>query len=138
MTEKTFTIVKPDSTEKGNIGAILSMIEGAGFRILAMRQTRMNEAVAQRFYIEHKDKPFYGSLVRYMTSGPVVVAVLERENAIKGLRELMGATNPKEAAEGTVRSKFGESIERNAIHGSANADDARREVGFFFGEADLV
>lgn len=138
MTEQTFTIIKPDSTAKGNIGAILAMIEKAGFRIRALRQTRMTEAVAKQFYYEHHEKPFYGSLVAYMTSGPVVVAVLERENAIKGLRDLMGATNPKDAAEGTVRKLFGESIERNAIHGSANADDARREVLFFFGEADLV
>lgn len=136
--ERTLMIIKPDSTFKGNTGAILSMIEGAGFKILAMRQLKLDEQTAQQFYIEHKDKPFFGELVAYMTGGPVVAAVLEREGAIKGFRELMGATNPAEAAEGTIRKVFGESITRNAIHGSANPDDARREVAFFFSESDLI
>ena len=103
-----------------------------------MRRTRLSEAQAKSFYAEHAEKPFYGSLVAYMTSGPVIVAVLEREGAIAGLRETMGATNPAEAAEGTIRKLYGTSIERNAIHGSANPADAAREVLFFFSEADLV
>jgi nucleoside-diphosphate kinase len=137
-TQRTLTIIKPDSTEKGNIGAIMNMIEEAGFSILAMRQLKLDEQAARAFYIEHKDKPFYDRLVAYMTSGAAIVAVLERENAVKGLRDLMGATNPAEAAEGTIREKFGESIERNAIHGSANLADAEREVAFFFSESDLI
>jgi nucleoside-diphosphate kinase len=136
--EKTFTIVKPDSTSKGNTGAILAALQENGFEILAMRQMRLTEEIAKQFYLEHAERPFYGALVKYMTSGPVVVAALGRDNAIKGLRELMGATNPEEAAEGTLRAKFGESIQNNAVHGSANPEDAAREVKFFFSETDLI
>lgn len=136
--EKTFTIVKPDSTEKGNIGNIIAMIEKNGFKILAMKQTRLPKAVAEEFYAEHAERGFFGELIDYMTSGPVVVAVLEKENGIKDLRTLMGATNPADADEGTIRKLYGESISFNAIHGSANAEDAAREVNFFFGSSDLL
>ncbi len=136
--EKTFTIIKPDSTAKANTGAILANLQENGFEILAMRQMRLTENVAKEFYAEHAERPFYGSLVEYMTSGPVVVAALGRDNAIKGLRELMGATNPAEAAEGTIRAKFGESMQNNAIHGSANPEDAAREVSFFFSASDFI
>lgn len=136
--EQTFAIIKPDSVEKGNIGAIIKAIEDNGFAIKAMRFLRMTELAAKNFYIEHEEKPFYGNLVDYMTSGPVVVMVLEKENAIKEWRTLMGATNPAEAGDGTLRKLYGESIERNAVHGSANPDDAQREVFFFFGYEDLI
>lgn len=136
--EKTFTIVKPDSMEKKNAGAILAILEQEGFDILAMKLTHLTEHVAREFYAEHIGKHFFDRLIAYITSGPVIVAVLEREGAIAGLREVMGATNPAEAAEGTIRKKYGESIERNAIHGSANLEDAKREVAFFFGSADLI
>ena len=136
--ERTLTIIKPDSTERKISGKIIAILEEKGFDFVAMRRTRLSEAQAMAFYAEHAEKPFYGSLVAYMTSGPVIVAVLEREGAIAGLRETMGATNPAEAAEGTIRKLYGTSIERNAIHGSANPADAAREVLFFFSEADLV
>jgi nucleoside-diphosphate kinase len=136
--EKTLTIIKPDAMGKRLAGRILAILEESGFKILAKRKTRLTEAQARAFYAEHKDKPFYGSLVAYITSGPVIVAALRKEDAVKELRTLMGATNPAEAAEGTIRKLYGESIERNAIHGSANLDDARREVAFFFGPADLL
>ncbi|HUX05934.1 MAG TPA: nucleoside-diphosphate kinase [Acidobacteriota bacterium] len=136
--EQTLTIIKPDSTEKRLIGKITTILEENGFEIIAMRRMMLTEEQAKAFYIEHKDKPFYNSLVAYMTSGPVVVAVLEREGAISGLREVMGATNPAEAAEGTIRKLYGTSIERNSIHGSANPADAAREVRFFFSESELI
>jgi len=136
--ELTLTIIKPDSTERKPTGKIIAILEENGFDIVAMRRTVLSEEQARAFYIEHKDKPFYDSLVAYMTSGPVVVAVLRREGAISGLREVMGATNPVEAAEGTIRKLHGTSIERNAIHGSANPADAAREVSFFFSESELI
>jgi nucleoside-diphosphate kinase len=136
--EQTFAIIKPDSVANRNIGHIIAEIEEKGFDIRAMKFIRLGQQAAKDFYIEHKDKPFYGDLVAYMTSGPVIVMVLEKDNAIKDWRELMGATNPAEAAEGTLRKRFGESIERNAVHGSANPEDAHREVYFFFGQADQV
>jgi nucleoside-diphosphate kinase len=136
--ERTLTIIKPDSYERKLVGKILSILEDKGFGIVAMQRMKLSEAQAKAFYLEHKDKPFYGRLVAYMTSGPVIVAVLEREGAISGLREVMGATNPAEAAEGTIRRLHGTTIERNAIHGSANSADAAREVAFFFPQAELV
>ena len=135
--QRTLTIIKPDSTGKGNTGKILAALEDGGFKILAMRQALLTAEQAGEFYAEHRGKPFYGSLVAYVTSGPVVIAVLERDNAVAGLREVMGATDPAAAAEGTIRRRFGESIERNAIHGAATPEDAAREVAFFFSEADL-
>lgn len=136
--EKTLTIIKPDSMAKGNAGAIIDILIQNGFSLSGMRLLQLDEKTARAFYIEHEGKPFYDSLVDYMTSGPVIVAALEKEDAIKGLRALMGATNPQEAAEGTIRAKFGESIQNNAIHGSANPDDATREVAFFFSESELL
>ena len=136
--EKTLTIIKPDSTEKKNTGKILAIIEENGFDILAMKRMNLTEEIAKNFYIEHAERPFYGDLVAYMTSGPVVVAALGKDSGIADLRKLMGATNPADADEGTIRKNFGESIERNAIHGSANADDAAREVNFFFSETELI
>lgn len=135
--ERTLTIIKPDSMEKKITGKILAILEERGFDILAMRLAKLSESQARAFYIEHKDKPFYDSLVAYMTSGPVLVAVLEKENAVEDLRNTMGATNPAEAAEGTIRKRHGTSIERNAIHGAATPGDAAREVAFFFSESEL-
>ncbi len=136
--ERTLAIIKPDSTGKGNTGKILADLEDNGFKILAMRQALLTAEQAREFYAEHRGKPFYGSLVAYMISGPVVLAALEREDAVAGLREVMGATDPAEAAEGTIRRRFGESIERNAIHGAATHADAAREIAFLFREAELI
>ncbi len=138
MTERTLTIIKPDSVEKGNVGAIIAHLEREGFRIVAARMTRLSEAQAREFYAVHRERPFYDDLVAYMTSGPVWPMVLERENAVAYLREVMGATNPAEAAEGTIRALYGESIERNAIHGSDSPENAAREIAFFFPTAELV
>lgn len=131
--EKTLTIIKPDSTAKNRTGAILAIIEENGFEIIAMKQMKLDRDTAQKFYQEHEGKSFFGNLVEYMTSGAVVIAALMKENAIADFRALMGATNPEDAAEGTIRKKYGESIQFNAIHGSANLDDAAQEVSFFFG-----
>ena len=136
--EKTFAIIKPDAVEAKNAGKILARIEAEGFRVVAMKFHRITKAEAEGFYAEHAGKGFFGSLVAYMTSGPVFVAVLERENAVAHWRAVMGATNPANADEGTVRKEFGQSIERNAVHGSANAADAAREVTFFFSQAELL
>jgi nucleoside-diphosphate kinase len=136
--ERTFSIIKPDAVAAGNAGQILAMIQQAGFKILAMRMTRLSEAQAQAFYAVHKERPFYTGLVKFMTEGPIVVLALERENAVKQLREVMGATNPANAAEGTVRKRFATDIERNAIHGSDAPETAAAELQFFFTTADLL
>ena len=138
MTERTLTIIKPDSVEKNNVGAIIAHLEREGFRIVAARMMRLTEAQARAFYEVHKERPFYDDLVAYMTSGPVWPMCLEREDAVTHLRQVMGATNPGEAAEGTIRALYGESIERNAIHGSDSPENAAREISFFFPETDLV
>ena len=138
MSNRTFTIVKPDSVRKGNFGKIISRIESEGFRILGIRKIALSQRQAQAFYAVHKERPFYGSLVEYMTSGPVYVAALERDNAVTELRKLMGATDPTKADAGTIRKEFGESIEQNAIHGSDSDDNAKIEIGFFFSESELV
>ena len=138
MTERTLTIIKPDSVEKDKVGAIIAHLEREGFRIVAARMMRLTEAQARAFYEVHKERPFYNDLVAYMTSGPVWPMCLERENAVTYLREVMGATNPAEAAEGTIRALYGESIERNSIHGSDSPENAAREISFFFPETDLV
>jgi nucleoside-diphosphate kinase len=127
--EKTFAIIKPDAVEAKNAGKILARMEAEGFRVVAMKFHRITKGEAEGFY---------GSLVAYMTSGPVFVAVLERENAVAHWRAVMGATNPANADEGTIRKEFGQSIERNASHGSANLADAAREVTFFFSQAELI
>ncbi len=137
MSNRTFTIVKPDSVRKGNFGKIVTRIEDAGFRILGLRKVALSQRQAEAFYAVHKERPFYGDLVKYMTSGPVYVAALERDNAVPELRKLMGATDPKKADAGTIRAEFGESIEQNAIHGSDSDDNARIEIAFFFPESDL-
>jgi nucleoside-diphosphate kinase len=136
--ERTFSIIKPDAVAEGHAGEILSMIEQAGFRILGLRMTRLTEAQARAFYEVHKERPFYGGLVKFMTEGPVVVMALEREGAIAKLREVMGATNPANAAEGTVRKRFAANIERNCIHGSDAPETAAVELRFFFSTAELV
>ena len=138
MSNRTFTIIKPDSVRKGNFGRIISRIESEGFRILGIRKIALSQRQAQAFYAVHKERPFYGSLVEYMTSGPVYVAALERDNAVTELRKLMGATDPTKADSGTIRKEFGESIEQNAIHGSDSDDNAKIEIGFFFSESELV
>jgi nucleoside-diphosphate kinase len=136
--ERTFSIIKPDAVAAGHAGEILSMIEQAGFRILGLRMTRLTEAQARAFYDVHKERPFYAGLVKFMTEGPVIVMALERAGAIAKLREVMGATNPANAAEGTVRKRFAENIERNCIHGSDAPETAEVELRFFFSTAELV
>jgi nucleoside-diphosphate kinase len=135
--EKTFSIIKPDAVKAGNAGAILSRIEKAGFRIVGLRMRSLTEKEAQGFYYVHKARPFFGELVAFMSSGPCVTMVLERENAILGLRELMGATNPANAAEGTIRKDFAASIEANAIHGSDAPETAAFEISYFFPGIEL-
>ena len=136
--ERTFSIIKPDAVAAGQAGQILAMIQAAGFKILAMRMTRLTEAQAREFYAVHSARPFFGGLVKFMTEGPIVVMALEREDAIKGLREVMGATNPANAAEGTVRKRFAADIERNCIHGSDAPETAEQELRFFFSTSDLL
>ncbi len=138
MNHHTFTIIKPDSVENGNVGNIIAHLEGEGFRIVAGRMTHLNTNQAQAFYAVHAERPFYSDLVTYMTSGPVWVMSLERENAVPHLRKTMGATNPAEADEGTVRALYGESIERNAIHGSDSDENAAIENAFFFNASELI
>ncbi|MCB1692416.1 MAG: nucleoside-diphosphate kinase [Pseudomonadales bacterium] len=135
--ERTFSIIKPDAVAKNVIGEIVSRFEKAGLRVVASRMRRLSLAEAEGFYGEHKGKPFFDPLVEYMTSGPVIVQVLEGENAIAKNRELMGATNPKDAAPGTIRADFAESIDANAVHGSDSPTSAAREIAYFFSSVDL-
>jgi nucleoside-diphosphate kinase len=135
--EKTFSIIKPDAVKAGNAGAILSRIEKAGFRIAGLRMRNLTEKEAQGFYHVHKARPFFQDLVSFMCSGPCVTMVLERENAILGLRDLMGATNPANAAAGTIRKDFAASIEANAIHGSDAPETAAFEISYFFPGIEL-
>ena len=128
----TFTMIKPDAVGAGNAGAIIKMIEEAGFQIVAMKMTRMTPEVAGKFYEIHKERPFYNDLKSYMSSGAIIPMILKKENAVEDFRTLIGATNPKEAAEGTIRALFAESIEANAIHGSDSDDNAQIESNFFF------
>lgn len=130
---RTFTMIKPDAVENGHIGAILQKINEAGFRIIAMEMTQLSKKDAQEFYAVHRERPFYGELVDYMTSGPIVAAILEKDNAVADFRELIGATNPAEAAEGTIRKMYAESIAANAIHGSDSDENAANEGAFYFG-----
>lgn len=131
--ERTLSIIKPDAVAKNVIGEILSRFEKAGLKVVAMKMKHLSKEEAEGFYAEHKERPFFADLVAFMTSGPVVVQVLEGENAILRNRELMGATNPKEAAEGTIRRDFATSIDANAVHGSDSATSAAREIEYFFG-----
>jgi nucleoside-diphosphate kinase len=136
--ERTLTIIKPDATAAANIGGIISEIEKAGFRILGMRKLQLSRSQAEAFYQVHRERPFFGARVEFMTSGEVVPMALEREGAIAKLREIMGATDSKKAAPGTIRNKFGTDIERNAIHGSDAPETAAAEIAFFFNLADLT
>ncbi len=134
----TLAIIKPDAVSAGRAGKILAHLEEKGFTVRALRMMRLNRAQAEAFYAVHRERPFFDSLVSFMTSGPVIPMVLESEDAVARFREAIGATNPAEAAEGTVRKLFAESIERNAVHGSDSDENARREVGFFFSEAERL
>ena len=134
----TLTIIKPDAFGSGKAGKIISHLEGNGFKVVAARVLHMTEAQAGAFYEVHKERPFYGSLVKFMTSGPCMPMVLEKDNAVLGLRDAIGATDPAEAAEGTVRKLFAESKERNAIHASDSDENALREARFFFSETELL
>lgn len=137
-TEQTFAIIKPDAVAAGHTGNILGMIEQAGFRVRGLKMMRLSKQQAEGFYDIHREKPFFSGLVEFMTEGPVVVMVLQRENAIKHWREVMGATNPEKAAEGTIRKKFAKNIERNAVHGSDAPETAAVEIPFFFSFAELI
>ena len=138
MTERTFSIIKPDAVASGKAGAILSRLEGAGFRVVALRMRSLSLREAEGFYHVHAARPFFAGLCAFMSSGPCITMVLEREGAIEGLREAMGATDPARAAPGTIRRDFAESIERNAIHGSDAPDTAAFEIGYFFAGVELV
>lgn len=136
--QQTFAIIKPDAVASGHTGQILSMIEHAGFRIRGVKMLRLSKQQAEGFYEVHRERPFFGGLVTFMTEGPVVVMVLERDDAIKRWREVMGATNPEKADEGTIRKKFAKNIERNAVHGSDAPETAAVEIPFFFSLAELL
>jgi nucleoside-diphosphate kinase len=136
--ERTFAIIKPDAVAARHAGEILAAIEQAGFRVLSLRMTRLTVEQAQGFYAVHSEKPFFGGLVKFMTEGPIVVMALEREDAIRKWRETMGATNPANAAEGTIRKRFAANIERNSVHGSDAPETAETELRFFFSTADLL
>ena len=134
---RTFTMLKPDAVEKGNIGSILEKITASGFRIVAMKLTQLTVPDAQSFYAIHKNRPFFPDLVTYMSRGPVVAAILEKDNAVEDFRTLIGATNPSEAAEGTIRNMFADSISENAVHGSDSNENAKIESAFHFSEREI-
>jgi nucleoside-diphosphate kinase len=136
--QQTLTIIKPDSMSAGNAGNILAHLESEGFRIIALKRIRLSHGQARGFYEVHRERPFYDDLVAFMTECPVIVAVLERENAVAHLREVMGSTDSQEAAEGTIRALYGTDIERNAIHGSDSPENAAKERSFFFSQAELI
>lgn len=138
MNRRTLAIIKPDAVASGKAGAILAHLQEEGFHIRALRMTRLNPAQAESFYAVHRERPFFRSLISFMTSGPVIPMVLEADDAVPRLRNVIGATDPAEAEEGTVRARFAESKERNAIHASDSDENAAREVSFFFSEADLL
>lgn len=136
--ERTFSIIKPDATRRNLTGKINAVIEGAGLRIVAQKRIRLSKEKAEGFYAEHKERGFFGELVAFMISGPVVVQVLEGENAIAAYRTVMGATNPEKADPGTIRKEFAESIEANSVHGSDSPASAAREIAYFFTDAEIV
>ena len=136
--QQTLTIIKPDSMSAGNAGNILAFLESEGFRIVALKRIRLSESQARGFYEVHQERPFYSDLVAFMTECPVIVAVLERDDAVSHLRQVMGATNSHEAAKGTIRALYGTDIERNAVHGSDSVENAAKERGFFFSQAELI
>lgn len=133
-TDRTFTMLKPDAIQNGYVGAILDKITGAGFKIVALKYTKLSKEIAGEFYAVHSERPFYGELVNYMSSGPIVAAILEKDNAVEDFRKLIGATDPTKAAPGTIRNLFAKSIEANAIHGSDSDENATIEGAFFFSQ----
>ena len=137
-TERTFSIIKPDATRRNITGAITKMLEEAGLRVVASKRIRMTREQAEGFYAVHRERPFYNDLCTFMTSGPVVVQVLEGDDAVAGNREVMGATNPADAAEGTIRKTYAESIEANSVHGSDSPENAKVEIDFFFTAEEIV
>ena len=137
-TEYTFSIIKPDATKRNLIGKINSYLENAGLKIVAQKMVRLHESQAKEFYAEHKERPFFASLITYITSGPVVLQVLKGEGAVMKNREIMGATNPSEAKAGTIRKDFAVDIEANSIHGSDGLDSAQKEINFFFSKEEIV
>jgi nucleoside-diphosphate kinase len=136
--ERTLSILKPDATQRNLTGAVNAVIEKSGLRIIAQKRIWLSEGQAEGFYAVHKERPFFGELVTFMTSGPVVVQVLEGEEAMAKYRDVMGATNPKDAAPGTIRKEFAESIEANTVHGSDSLENAEREIAFFFNDQEIV
>ena len=137
-TERTFSILKPDATRRNLTGAINAMIEGAGLRIVAQKRLQLTQTQAEGFYAVHKERGFFNDLVAFMISGPVVVQVLEGDNAVLAYREIMGATNPANAADGTIRKVHAESIEANSVHGSDSAENAANEIGYFFAQTEIT
>ena len=137
-TNRTFTMIKPDAVAENHIGGILSMIEQGGFRIVELQKVTLTPERAGEFYAVHKERPFYNDLVKYMSSGPIVAAILEKDNAVADFRTLIGATNPANADAGTIRKLFAESIEANSVHGSDSAEAAAQEISFFFAGTDIV
>ncbi len=137
-TERTFSIIKPDAVERNKIGEITAMLENAGLRVVASKRLKLDQAKASQFYEVHKERPFFQSLCDFMCSGPIVVQVLEGEDAVKRNREIMGATNPEEASEGTIRKKYALSLEKNSVHGSDSIENAKIEIGHFFSEEDII
>ena len=138
MTERTFSIIKPDATERNLTGAVNAVIEASGLRIVAQRRIRMSRAQAEQFYAVHAERPFFGELVDFMTSGPVVVQVLEGDNAVAAYRDVMGATNPDNAADGTIRKLFARNVGENSVHGSDSAENAALEIAQFFTDDQIV
>jgi len=138
MTERTFSIIKPDATRRNLTGKVNAVIEDAGLRIVAQRRIKMTDAQAKKFYEVHAERPFYGELVEFMTSAPVVVQVLEGDNAVAKYREVMGATNPAQAADGTIRKLYAVSVGENSVHGSDSLENAKLEIAQFFTDADIV
>jgi nucleoside-diphosphate kinase len=138
LTERTLTILKPDSVAAGKAGTILSHLEKEGFRLLCVKKARLSVEQARAFYAVHRERPFYEGLVRFMTEGPVILAALERADAVAHLRKTMGATDSKKAEAGTIRNLYGTDIERNAIHGSDSPENAVKEIAFFFSESELI
>lgn len=136
--ERTFSIIKPDATRRNITGKIIDQIEQAGLRVIALRRVHLTRAQAEGFYDVHRERPFFNDLCEFMTSGPIVVQVLEGENAVSHYREVMGATNPEEAAAGTIRKNFAESIEANSVHGSDSPENAKIEISYFFSDCDIV
>ena len=136
--ERTLSIIKPDATERNLTGKIIALLEDAGLRVVAQKRVRWSQDQAQQFYAVHKERPFYNDLVAFMTSGPIVIQVLEGENAVSKNREVMGATDPAKAETGTIRKEFAENIERNSVHGSDSAENAANEIAMCFTESEIV